>query len=71
MVNFEGYSRRIAKIEEAMAKYSIASLEDAQKICLDKGIDVDAIVRGIQTIAFENAIWAYTLGAAIAIKKGC
>ena len=71
MVNFEGYSRRIAKIEEAMAKYGIASLEDAQKICLDKGIDVDDIVRGIQTIAFENAIWAYTLGAAIAIKKGC
>ena len=71
MVNFEGYSRRIAKIEEAMAKYGIASLEDAQKICLDKGIDVDAIVRGIQMIAFENAIWAYTLGAAIAIKKGC
>ena len=54
-----------------MAEYGIASLEDADKICKDKGIDVAAIVRGIQPIAFENACWAYTLGAAIAIKKGC
>ena len=38
---------------------------------VDKGLDVDGIVRGIQPIAFENAIWAYTLGAAIALKKGC
>ncbi len=53
-----------------MKEYGIASLEEAQKICLDKGIDVDKIVRGVQMIAFENAIWAYTLGAAIAIKKG-
>ena len=70
MITFEGYNRRIAKIEKVMAEYGIASLEDAQKICLDKGIDVDKIVRGVQMIAFENAIWAYTLGAAIAIKKG-
>ena len=70
MINFEGYSRRIDKIEKVMKEYGIASLEDAQKICLDKGIDVDKIVRGVQMIAFENAIWAYTLGAAIAIKKG-
>ena len=70
MITFEGYSRRIDKIEKVMAEYGIASLEDAQKICLDKGIDVDKIVRGVQMIAFENAIWAYTLGAAIAIKKG-
>ena len=70
MITFEGYNRRIAKIEKVMAEYGIASLEDAQKICLDKGIDVDKIVRGVLMIAFENAIWAYTLGAAIAIKKG-
>ena len=70
MITFEGYSRRIDKIEKVMAEYGIDSLEDAQKICLDKGIDVDKIVRGVQMIAFENAIWAYTLGAAIAIKKG-
>ena len=70
MITFEGYSRRIDKIEKVMAEYGIASLEDAQKICLDKGIDVDKIVRGVQMIAFENVIWAYTLGAAIAIKKG-
>ena len=70
MVTFEGYNRRIDKIEKVMKEYGIASLEDAQKICLDKGIDVDKIVRGVQMIAFENAIWAYTLGAAIAIKKG-
>ena len=71
MITFEGYNRRIDKIEKVMKEYGIASLEDAQKICLDKGIDVDKIVRGVQMIAFENAIWAYTLGAAIAIKKGC
>ena len=70
MITFEGYSRRIDKIEKVMKEYGIASLEEAQKICLDKGIDVDKIVRGVQMIAFENAIWAYTLGAAIAIKKG-
>ena len=71
MVQFEGYERRIKQIEACMAEYGIASLEDADKICKDKGIDVAAIVRGIQPIAFENACWAYTLGAAIAIKKGC
>jgi len=69
-VTFEGYDRRIAKIEKALKQYGIASLEDAKKVCLDKGVDVDTIVRGIQPIAFDNAVWAYTLGAAIAIKKG-
>jgi len=69
-VTFEGYDRRIAKIEKALKEYGIASLEDAKKICTDKGVDVDTIVRGIQPIAFDNAVWAYTLGAAIAIKKG-
>ena len=67
-VKFEGYERRIAKIEKALKEYGIASLEEARQICLDKGVDVEAIVRGVQPIAFENAVWAYTLGAAIAIK---
>ena len=70
MVRFEGYERRIAKINECLAKYGISSLEEAEKICKDKGVDVESIVRGIQPICFENAVWAYTLGAAIAIKSG-
>ena len=53
-----------------MKEYGIESLEQAKQICTDKGVDVDAIVRGVQPICFENAVWAYTLGAAIAIKKG-
>ena len=68
---FESYSRRIDQITPVLAKYGISSCEEAEKVCLDKGIDVRAIVRGIQNIAFENAGWAYTVGAAIAIKKGC
>ena len=71
MIRFEGYERRIAKIEAEMKKYGINSLEEAKEICDQKGVDVDAIVRGVQPICFENAVWAYTLGAAIAIKKGC
>ena len=69
-VTFEGYERRIAKIEQALKEYGIASLEAARELCLSKGIDVEAIVKGVQPIAFENAVWAYTLGAAIAIKQG-
>ncbi|AKL98566.1 GGGtGRT protein [Endomicrobium proavitum] len=69
-VTFESYERRIKQIEKTLKENGIASLEEAQKICLDKGIDVDKIVKGIQQIAFENAVWAYTVGAAIAIKKG-
>ena len=71
MASFEGYDRRIATIEKCLAEYGIASLDEARDICLAKGIDVEAIVKGVQPIAFENAVWAYTLGAAIAIKKGC
>ena len=52
-----------------MAKYDIASLEDAKAICDAKGVDVAGIVKGVQPIAFENAVWAYTLGCAIALKK--
>ena len=70
MVKFEGYERRIDKINECLKKYGMTSLEEAQKICLDLGVDVDALVKGVQPIAFENASWAYTLGAAIAVKEG-
>ncbi|MBQ2661749.1 MAG: GGGtGRT protein [Clostridia bacterium] len=70
MVSFEGYERRIDKINAVMAKYGIESLEAADEMLKAKGIDGRAIVHGIQPIAFENAVWAYILGAAIALKKG-
>ena len=69
-VKFEGKERRMAKIEKCLAEYGIASLEDARELCLSKNVDPDAIVKGVQPIAFENAGWAYTLGCAVAIKKG-
>ncbi|MFA6075307.1 MAG: GGGtGRT protein [Negativicutes bacterium] len=71
MALFESYDRRIATIQKTLDKYGIASLEEAQKMCTDKGMDVYNIVKNIQPICFENACWAYILGAAIAIKKGC
>lgn len=71
MVKFEGYERRIDKINEFLKANGIASLEECNELCLSKGIDVDAIIKSIQPIAFENASWAYILGAALAIKKGC
>lgn len=70
MVRFEGYERRIAKIEGVLKEFGFASLEAVQELLLGKGIDVEKIVRGIQPIAFENAVWAYILGAGIAVKKG-
>jgi len=70
VVRFEGYERRIDKIKAVMAGYGIADFEEADALLKAKGIDARAIVQGIQTIAFENAVWAYTLGAAIALKKG-
>ncbi len=70
MINFEGKERREAKLAAEMEKYGIASLEEARKITEDMGLDVFNIVTETQPIAFENAKWAYTLGAAIAIKKG-
>ena len=69
-ITFEGYERRIDKINATLAKYGIASLEEARDICLKAGINVEEIVKGVQPIAFENAVWAYTVGAAIALKKG-
>ena len=68
---FENYDRRIKQINDVMNKYGINSLEEAKSICLNKGFNPYDIVRSIQTICFEDACWAYTLGAAIAIKKGC
>ena len=69
-VMFEGKERRMAKIEKCLAENGIASLEEAKALCEEKGIDVEAIVKGVQPIAFENAVWAYTLGVALAIKGG-
>ena len=68
---FESYERRINQINAACEKYGIKDIEEARKICQDKGFDPYEIVKGIQPIAFENAGWAYTLGAAIALKKEC
>ncbi len=70
MVNFEGKEKREATIKECLKKYGIKSLEDAKQICLDNGIDVEKTVKGIQPICFENAVWAYTLGTALAITQG-
>ena len=67
---FENYARRIAGIEAAMKEYGIGSIEEAREICKEKGFDPYAIAEGIQPICFEDAKWAYVLGAAIAIKKG-
>jgi len=69
MALFENYDRRIKQIEATLNKYGIKDLEEAKKICDDKGIDVFSIVKGIQPICFENACWAYTVGVAIAIKE--
>ena len=69
-VKFEGQDRRQAKLNKVLPEYGFKSLEEARELCLSNGIDVDAIVKGIQPIAFDNASWAYTLGCAIAIKKG-
>ena len=71
MALFESYERRIDKINSVLNSYGIASIEEAEKITKDAGLDVYNQVKGIQPICFENACWAYIIGAAIAIKKGC
>ena len=71
MALFESYERRIDKINEVLNSYGIATLEEAEKITKDAGLDVYNQIKGIQPICFENACWAYITGAAIAIKKGC
>ena len=70
MALFESYERRINKINGVLAQYGISSVEECREICQSKGFDPYEIVKGIQPICFENACWAYTVGAAIALKKG-
>lgn len=70
MALFESYERRINQIKPVMKKYGIKDFDEARKICTDNGFDPYEIVKSIQPICFENACWAYTLGAAIAIKSG-
>jgi len=70
MALFENYERRIDKINGVLAQYGISSVEECREICKAKGFDPYEIVKGIQPICFENACWAYTVGAAIAMKKG-
>ena len=71
MALFESYERRIDQINAVLNSYGISSIEEAEKITKDAGLDVYEQVKKIQPICFENACWAYTVGAAIAIKKGC
>ncbi|MDY3031088.1 MAG: GGGtGRT protein [Clostridia bacterium] len=71
MALFESYERRIDQINAELAKHGISSIEEAKAICDEKGVDAYNIVKGIQPICFENAAWAYVVGAAIAIKEGC
>ena len=71
MATFEGYERRIDKINACLKEYGFTDLDQVKAYTVEKGMDVDTIVRSIQPIAFENAVWAYTLGAAIALKKSC
>lgn len=71
MALFESYERRIPQISAVLAEYGMTSIEDAKAVCDAKGIDPYKICKEVQPIAFENAAWAYVVGAAIAIKKGC
>ena len=70
MAVFESYERRIDKINGVLAQYGLTSVEECRTLCQSKGFDPYEIVKGIQPICFENACWAYTVGAAIALKKG-
>ena len=69
MALFESYERRIDKINGVLAQYGLTSVEECRTLCQSKGFDPYEIVKGIQPICFENACWAYTVGAAIALKK--
>ena len=71
MALFESYERRIDKINAVLNSYGISSIEEAEKITKDAGLNVYDQIKGIQPICFENACWAYIVGAAIAIKKNC
>ena len=69
MAKFEGQERRQAKLDVFLKEKGFASIDEARKLCLANGIDVESIVKGVQPIAFDNAVWAYTLGCAVAIKE--
>ena len=71
MALFENYERRADKINAVLCEYGISSIEECKDITVKAGIDCDKIVRETQPICFENAVWAYTVGTAIAVKKGC
>ncbi len=71
MALFENYDRREAQILALLKEYGISSIEECKEITLAKGIDCDKIIRETQPICFENAVWAYTVGTAVALKKGC
>ncbi len=70
MASFENQERRMPKIEACLKENGLASLDECRDMLLAKGIDVDAIVRGVQNICFDNAVWAYVLGTALAVKRG-
>ena len=69
MAKFEGQERRQAKLDVFLKEKGFASIDEARKLCLANGIDVESIVKGVQPIAFDNAVWAYTIGCAVAIKE--
>lgn len=68
MIRFEGIERRREKIDAFLTGHALGTLEDCRKLCLDNGIDVESIVKNVQPIAFDNSVWAYTIGTALAIK---
>ena len=70
-IRFEGYERRIDNITKCLKEYGMETLEEAKNVCDTNNVNVEKIVKGIQPIAFDNAVWAYTLGCAVAIKKNC
>ena len=70
MALFEGYERKIDKINGVLAQYGLESVEACRELCQKAGFDPYEIVKGIQPIAFEDAAWSYCVGAAIALKKG-
>ena len=70
MIQFEGMERRTAGINACLEKNDLGSLESCDALCKSRGIDVGSIVKGVQPIAFDNAVWAYTLGTAIALSRG-
>ena len=70
MAKSEGQERRMPKIEACLKENVLGTLDDGRKLLEEKGIDVEGIVKGVQPICFETAVWAYTLGTAIAVKRG-